>query len=86
VLVVASSPNHTHYPLHWMLFTREGFRRNGGLGRTVTANSRRLLLIKFVGQAARQDPPLQDIIENGGVGVWLKPAVLKNKNGHSLSC
>ncbi len=30
--------------------------------------------------------PLQVIIKGGGVGERLKPAVLKNKTGHLLSC
>src|SRR5579863_620349 len=54
-------------------------------GESVPANSRRLLLIKFLGQAARHDPPLQDIIENGGVGEWLKPAVLKTVRPERVS-
>jgi len=58
-------------------------RRFGGNGWPFIV--RQLLLIRFVGQAARHDSPLQNISESGGVGERLKPAVLKNEIADSLS-
>jgi len=39
----------------------------------------------MLGQRLGRKRPMPDIIRNGGVGEWLKPAVLKNEIAVSLA-
>jgi hypothetical protein len=61
--------------MRWMPSTPEGFRQE-------TPNSsvrfEWLPMSQIARQGLHRDAPMQDIIKSGGVGEWLKPAVLKN--------